>query len=398
MVTRQSIGLKLRGARERLGWSQGDVAQKLGIPRPRLVFIEQGQRPVDSVLLWRFAELYGKRLVDFLSDDRQPKQLPVTLRGHGLSDEARVELERVYSRACEYAALERRLGTPRHTVPLYVPVEGRAIDQGEELAIQERRRLGLGDRPVDDVFALLESQGIQTFPVSCNGDLDGGFFFSQDVGPCVFLSSGQWVRRGGSDEGAPVPQESTRLPSFRWRFTVAHEYCHTLVDKGLRGAVCKVGEQGRQRAEIRANAFAAAFLMPRGALEDVVRELGRRPSQAAVLDVIRVMWHFRVSFQAVCHRLENLGLARAPLEALAGVKGSIVKTMCKLGYDPQSADREFGDWVKNGHRRRCFQVGAAAYQKGLISLGKLAELLDLPREDTAELLTEFGLEVRTADA
>lgn len=382
MATRQTIASRLKEAREALGWTQAEVAGRLRIPRPRLALIESGERPIDSVLLWRFAEAYGKRLIEFLSEGPQFSLSEVLFRGQAVPDEAKTELQRAYSLALECAALERRLGIRRQCVLCCGFDGGRdPVEEGESLARQERSRLGLGEAPIEDIFGLVESQGVRAFPLNCDTqDLDGGFFFSDEAGPCAFIATGE------------------RQPSFRWRFTVAHEYCHTLVDRNQQGTICSASfDSARKHAEKRANAFAAAFLMPQHAFEEVIRELGRRPSHACLADVVRVMWHFRVSFHAVYYRLKKLGLSRELLESVSEAKPFLVEAMRKLGYDPEAADGPFLEWIDGGHKRRLCQLAVEAYRQSLISLGKVSELLDVSREQAAELLEAFDIPLRTVE-
>jgi transcriptional regulator with XRE-family HTH domain len=65
---RARFAVKLRQAREYLGFSQDEVAQHLGIPRSALSNIETGQRKVDAVELKRLAELYKKPLDHFTGE------------------------------------------------------------------------------------------------------------------------------------------------------------------------------------------------------------------------------------------------------------------------------------------------------------------------------------------
>ncbi len=100
----------------------------------------------------------------------------------------------------------------------------------------------------------------------------------------------------------------------RQRFTVAHELGHLVlhqhdplhIDRHFRVRHRdEVSAQGIDRAEIEANAFAAALLMPRQMLEEDLRE------QALDLEdddaVRRLAQRYRVSLQALILRLTNLG-------------------------------------------------------------------------------------------
>jgi transcriptional regulator with XRE-family HTH domain len=65
---RKSFGARLREAREYLGLSQDEVAKAVGLTRPAISLIENGQRKVDAFELKKFAELYQRPVTDFTGD------------------------------------------------------------------------------------------------------------------------------------------------------------------------------------------------------------------------------------------------------------------------------------------------------------------------------------------
>ena len=66
---RQTLGDRLRIAREYVGLKQEEVAQHLNIPRSALSNIEAGQRKVEALELSRLAKLYQRPLSWFTGDD-----------------------------------------------------------------------------------------------------------------------------------------------------------------------------------------------------------------------------------------------------------------------------------------------------------------------------------------
>ena len=73
---RKSLGVKLREAREYLGLSQDEVAKVIGVARPAISLIENGQRKVDALELKKFAELYQRPTTDFTGDVEIDAPLP----------------------------------------------------------------------------------------------------------------------------------------------------------------------------------------------------------------------------------------------------------------------------------------------------------------------------------
>jgi len=59
MSEQQILGLRLAEARQRAGFSQRDVAARIGVHQPSIVVIEKGRRAVTALELAAMARLYG---------------------------------------------------------------------------------------------------------------------------------------------------------------------------------------------------------------------------------------------------------------------------------------------------------------------------------------------------
>lgn len=117
------------------------------------------------------------------------------------------------------------------------------------------------------------------------------------------------------DEIGTIGVNQSHSP-VRQRFTIAHELGHYVlhrelsnlfIDKEYTAFRDSKSSQGEDRAEIQANRFAAALLMPR---EMVMREIGGPHGfdfgDEKTLD--RLADKFQVSVQAMSIRLSNLGV------------------------------------------------------------------------------------------
>ncbi len=97
---RQQLGLRLREARKYLGLTQEEVARSLSISRTALVEIENGQRKVEALELYRFAKLYQYPVSQFVAEiDASAVPLPPDIahlarKAAELSDADREELGR----------------------------------------------------------------------------------------------------------------------------------------------------------------------------------------------------------------------------------------------------------------------------------------------------------------
>ena len=99
-LERQTLGDRLRMAREYVGLKQEEVAKHLSIPRTALTNIEAGQRKVDALELARLAKLYQRPVSWFTGGDAPaegtfPKEVAHVARAAAsLSAQDRQELAR----------------------------------------------------------------------------------------------------------------------------------------------------------------------------------------------------------------------------------------------------------------------------------------------------------------
>lgn len=92
----ESLGERLRRAREYLGLSQGDVAEHVGLSRPAITNMESGKRKVSTFELARLAALYRQPYEYFIgkapevAEDATTGALFRTARGLSEADKQQV--------------------------------------------------------------------------------------------------------------------------------------------------------------------------------------------------------------------------------------------------------------------------------------------------------------------
>ncbi len=240
-------------------------------------------------------------------------------------------------------------------------------EDAEHLAESEWRRLALGDEPIKDVFSLIESQGVHVIRQEMgNAGFDGAFLYSPDNGAFLILNASR--------------------PVVRQAFTAAHEYCHCLkhrnrgiqIDRNVYEDYLNTDAPTMERY---ANAFAAAFLMPRKAIERALKNLNKH---IGAEEVIQRKRYFGVSYQAMVWRLKNLGFITA------GQKDSF------LLVKPMSLEKSiFGETeesvVPAKMPERYVRIALDAYLMGKITVSRLAELLNKDVFELRTVLAESGL-------
>jgi Zn-dependent peptidase ImmA (M78 family)/transcriptional regulator with XRE-family HTH domain len=381
MEDRQRIAAKLRQAREAARLTQAEVATVLGLPRPSVSQIEAGDRAVRSEELSRLAQLYGKPVASFLEGKDVEEPLTVLFRAPDVVEEDQKPLEHALSVCAKYQELEQILGMepgdPLQFVGLPRPRnKGEALRHGEYVARKARDLLQLGSAPIADLAGLLEVHGVKVVPCSLRTEVSGAFVYSENLGPCIFVNS--------------------RHQPARQNFTLAHEYCHTLLDWERR-AHLDVTEFSKDPVETRADVFAAAFLMPEEALAQFLQRMGIAAPKKHTFgpyDVARVAAHFSTSHLAVLWRLFNLGYIDAETrETLGGTRWAAVAQ--ELGL-PEIV-HEFTGTPRKVSPERLNHMAVEAYRRGRISVGKLGEYLGMTLARTKAFVHKAQIEPEDAE-
>ncbi len=404
-LNQHSLGLRLREARERLGLTQADAAAAIGAPRTAVVQVEAGKRSVSTLELAELARLYHVPVADFFRVESEAGASPLTAIGRVAPEfancpEGQQQIDRFIDicRAGMQLQLlldgKHCLGPPAYELPA-PRSNAEANEQGEAIATQERRRLELGDSPVAHIDELISSHGIWACEAPMPSEMSGLFLHAASFGMMIVVNVVHYDRRK--------------------RFSYAHEYGHALMDRGKAFNVTSA-TNANDRAERRANAFAAAFLMPKGGVESVLKALDKaaasrhshvtydvatdQPAEAesrpppgsqeiTFKDVAVVAHRFRVSYQAASYRLKDLGLLnRQELDKLLAQEEPFGKSLLQLlGQldESQKAERTRPDKELIG---QIVPLIVEAYRQEKISRGRVLDLgreLGLPGRKLLEL-------------
>ena len=202
-------------------------------------------------------------------------------------------------------------------------------------------------------------------------------------------------------------------PRTRKRFSYAHEYAHALLDRKSTSAIVSSKANSQEFIERRANAFAAAFLMPsegvRWFLEllekggpsrryrvtytsaDVPVEAEERPAsgsqQITFQDVVALAHHFGVSYPAATYRLSDLGFVNAEEKTNLLGKSDVASRRLRSLNEFDECEEE----RKKPDRELVSQIvwlAVEAYRREEVSQGwlrDLSEKLDIPADTLVEL-------------
>ena len=393
----------MRQARTGRGLTQQAVAEFLGLPRTAVTNLENGGRAVSTLELTRLAELYDRPPAFFLGSNSAPmsEDPAAALRRAApeIADapEAEASVRRIVDLCREGAVLRRLLSLPVGGAPPRYSAEAMspsaAMRRGEEVAAEERRRLGLGDAPVADMAGLAGDQGVWAATADLPDALSGLFVNHPSIGLAIVANGNH----------APV----------RRRFSYAHEYAHALFD-GAETAMATRRGNASAATEKRANAFAAAFLIPPGGAEEYLARIGKgQPSRrmqtvfnevgddpaetdirprsgsraVACEDAAMLARRFGVGYEAAVWRLRNLRyIDRAAAQSLIERKDFASAYIDFFASDGiENADNR-PRATEGSLRSRIARLSIEAFRREEISRGRLAEIAGKLETDAARML------------
>jgi Zn-dependent peptidase ImmA (M78 family)/DNA-binding XRE family transcriptional regulator len=356
------IGAQLQRARELLQLTPEEVAQELAVNPEDIIDWEKGESKPNLKQLEYLAKLYGREIDYFLRDTPAPPE-KIEFRGkpgqslRNLSKEAKIVIAR-FDELCRTALEFESLLSKKQEVRLPRFNES---DPPDVVARSMRRKFDVGEKPLPDLRNHLEEQGVRVFELPVPEDFFSGFsFWHSEYDPCILLDA----------------KES----KGRRNFTLAHELAHLVYTHG--SSLCYIPIKFREITglEFKANQVAVELLLPElGVAEDFrKRNLSRTPSEKYLAPIAYYKWG--VTIQALGYRLENLGLIE---------KGHIDTLFePKPHYRGKKGPRTPG-WEKQ-LGKRFVETSIEAYQKGIISIGKLAHTLQIPIEKAMDKVEQKG--------
>lgn len=389
-------GALLRTARKEAGLTALEVANALGFSTHKTIIdIETGKRPISNEELNHLFSLYNTTKDQILSHKKNDdwflpffraneSPLITTIKDFMLELKPKIEL---------YYMLMKSLGLDKKTYTKFwqkynLPSpknQEEALEQGDFLAENLRASLELGDDPVNNIYYVVERLGIQLFTEDFGEEykdnLSGFFINAYNNLPLIFINK-------------------TQKPQRRI-FSVAHEICHFLVDSDpnlrwfdITHTVNPLKERYlKDYREVRANRFAASFLMPETGLKRYIQQvLNKEWKDIDFYDIIKIHFCYKVSFSSALYRLLSLNIVTSPqFEKLKTYYSSNVininETAKILGY---KKEEEYPEVIEN-FDKNLKAIAVQAYKQSKISIGKLCEIFEYPVADQRLLLKTLGI-------
>lgn len=371
------IGQRIKTARVNLGLSQDNLAQQLGVHRPTISQIESGKRAIDTTELVALSHILKQPLSFFVETDQdaeeQDNPINILYRAEDISENEKPVIDDFLKICKDYIELEEFNDIDKHLpFPFWKkPVRSKreAIEDGERAATSLRRQLELGASPVKDLAAILENHGIKIIYRSLKSSHAWGFSISnKELGHCIFINS-SCIRE-------------------RRLFTLAHELGHIYMDHKHSVTIFSEGnspgaeikQAKTSLPEVRANVFAAAFLMPKEKIEKLLENSKFKKNDTSARHIIRYLCHyFGVSYPAMVYRLYNLNYI-----------GNKVRD--ELLQNPITSSLEYSEPEEIRFPERYFTLALEAYRSMRISIGKLADYLRIDLYNARRIIKELGIQ------
>ena len=368
------LGGRIAALREARGMTGQELGSTLGLSRSQVSKIEHGTRRLDVSEVAAFADALEVSLAEILGLERSGSlalaaRVMAAPQGDDTLPSRRRIRQLLEAEANLVSATGLREGRPtssgRDVVAVIkdrgIPSSRAPWRDGEELAGLVRQGLGLGRAPIADVAELAERH------------------FGLDVlaWPTGTAVSGLCAH----GQGVAMILISTSFSRGHQRFTAAHELAHHLLRDPREIVIDSDLYDGSNPMEKRANAFAAALLMPTDGLRDVI---AGRPIDAAVL--AELMRHFGASFSALLYRLASNSVDLLSIQTRNAWLQKQASAVLRAANDPAPEELI----VPDESRRvppRLWRSAQAAYQDGRVGIGTLAALTD---EDAERLFMRLA--------
>lgn len=333
---------------------------------------------------WEFEAICRALAVDpaamYRGEDSRPNRTPARFRAAMALDHPNGGDLRLLSLAVEQGRILAHVGAllgRRSTLAVHrsirPPLGVRDTwREGYDLGEAARAMLWPGSGPIYDLGGLLRTLGVHVAEVRLSTrDIDAASVWEPNAMPVIVLNKAS--RRHGHPGAL--------------RATLAHELCHLLHDAGERELTTQVswGSKGSgnyaELVEVRARAFAPAFLAPR---EQVRSWYGSQPEtsrQDPRLVVRALAEHWGLSFEGAAWHAKNCSLLAPELaDKLASqTKGPRLNleafSATPAGGSPSPSHPELTDTVAEPWDGLATELVLAALEEGHVTVGRARELL-----------------------
>jgi Zn-dependent peptidase ImmA (M78 family)/DNA-binding XRE family transcriptional regulator len=371
---------KLRKYRNQRMVSPEEISRETGISSEILVALESGEKKPSGDEILILADYYQCDFKFFISNEKLApfEQTETLYRMHGDSfskEDRRVVQEFLFLCECEDFLL--KLFSIQYAKLFKFTKTGNFFKKhGIKAAALLREHLEYSRIAIiKDIYDDFRSLGFHVFRRKLvNSDISGLYIKHPTAGKCILVNYSEDV--------------------YRQRFTVAHECGHAILDED-KDFVVSFNWDESNLVEVRANTFASEYLLPLDLLKTIPAYDSWDANKA-----IDYANRLKVSTTALAFALKGKDLVSD--NAMETIKNSRVppekKNDPELPADlsPRSRERK-EDLLKKGLSEYYVNLCLNAYDQGLISTGRLAEVLLVNEYDLGDMLESYGRKLKYGD-
>ncbi len=358
---------KLKRYRQQFDASIDEVSTSTGISKKLLTDLENGNRKPtgDEVLI--LADYYKCDYQFFISNEQLApfEQTETMFRKHGdefsRKDRWAVQ-EFLFLCECEQFLLDQ-IPAIDYKPFQFTKVGNSFKGHAESAAARLRTHLGYTSREVClDIYDDFRRLGFHIFRRELGNSNISGLYIKHPVaGKCILVNYSEDV--------------------YRQRFTVAHECAHVILDEEEDFIVSFLSEKGKR--EVRANTFASRYLMPPEFIKNIPDSKMWTPEKA-------LEWanRLKVSTESLAYALKNAELISPSMEnEIKSVRvPRNIKTDPELPDSLSTRSRERQEiFLKKGLSVFYVKLCLDAYRRGVVSAGRLAEMLLVNERELTQL-------------
>lgn len=371
---------KVKLVREHLGLSISEVIASTGIEN--LEKIEQGKDTPTGDDLLILSDFYNEDYMFFLFDEHKSAHEGISILyrkfGSEFSKEDRRAIQEfIYLCECEqflYEELEKKFIKFD-----YMPQGTFFKAHGKDAAKKLREHIGLSPKDIiPNIFDTFRTLGIHIFRRKLvNSTISGLYIKHPYAGDCILVNYNEDV--------------------YRQNFTLTHEVAHAIFDNNEMSNLSKNNDLPNSNPdylkEVRANTFASEFLITKELIETAnVKEWNETT-------LVYFANHFNVNVLPLLISLKEYGF----------IDESKFSELRKTYIANSKNDAEFVNLTgKQAERKRTalerglskyyIDMCCKAYQDGIISQGRLAEMLFLHQLELSEFLKLYNQNLNIAQS
>lgn len=356
-------GEKIRNAREKLGLTQAQLADRVGFSHAQTVSdIERGERALKAAEAGKIGRALYIDYWELLgAEEEQEEREPCVIwrMQAGMAGEAE---QRFVKKCRQYRLVEEANGTTQNRVLWEEPFEiaGDPYRRAREIAQRASREFNLGDRPASALPELLENEY----------NVKVWYFDLNDHGSSACTDA---------DFGKAILVDAAEAP-WRRNWDFAHEVFHLLTWQHSLRIWQEGSDDERELVEKCANAFAASLLLPSGEVAEVF-DKNVEDGKISYRSLVEIAREFDVSTEALLYRL--ISLHRIPRETVQDLlsderfRALDRKSMAPNWWQPPELPERF------------VRMAFFAYKQGDLSRARLAEFLETDLLRLRDRLEEF---------